>query len=52
MQTTTQTNQTIHANVSTELKQLVRDWCHRNDLTESQLVRKAINLVLTKANQS
>jgi hypothetical protein len=54
MQTTTHpdASQTIHANISTEMKQSVRDWCQRNDLTESQLVRKAINLILEKALQS
>lgn len=48
MQTTTHPNasQTIHANISTEMKQSVRDWCHRNDLTEAQLIRRAINLIL------
>jgi hypothetical protein len=45
--TTTQTNQTIHANISTELKQSVRDWCQRNDLTESQLLRRAIHAILS-----
>ena len=49
MQTTTQPNasQTIHANISTELKQSVRDWCQRNDLTESQLLRRAIHAILS-----
>lgn len=48
MQPTTHPNasQTIHANVSTEMKQSVRDWCNRNDLTEAQLIRRAINLIL------
>lgn len=48
MQTTTHTNanQTIHANISTEMKQSVRDWCNRNDLTEAQLIRRAITLIL------
>jgi len=45
--TTTQTNQTIHANISTVLKQSVRDWCQRNDLTESQLLRRAIQAILS-----
>jgi hypothetical protein len=44
--TTTQTNQAIHANISTELKQSVRDWCNRNDLTEAQLIRRAIQAIL------
>jgi len=54
MQTLIHSNasQTIHANISTEMKQSVRYWCQRNDLTESQLVRKAINLILEKAHQS
>lgn len=48
MQTTTHpdSNQTIHANISTEMKQSVRDWCNRNDLTEAQLIRRAIQAIL------
>jgi hypothetical protein len=38
---------TIHANISTEMKQSVRDWCNRNDLTESQLLRRAIQAILS-----
>lgn len=48
MQTTTLTHasQTIHANITTEMKQSVRDWCQRHDLTESQLLRRAIHAIL------
>ena len=50
MQTTTQPNasQTIHANISTEMKKSVRDWCNRNDLTEAQLIRRAIQAILSQ----
>ena len=50
MQTTTHTdaNQTIHANISAEMKQSVRDWCNRNDLTESQLLRRAVQALLSR----
>lgn len=50
MPTTTQPNvsQTIHANISTEMKQSVRDWCNRNDLTEAQMLRRAINVILSQ----
>lgn len=49
MQTTTLTNpsQTIHANISSEMKQSVRDWCNRNDLTEAQMLRRAIQAILS-----
>lgn len=49
MQTTTHPNasQTIHANVSTEMKQSVRDWCNRNDLTEAQMIRRAVQAILS-----
>lgn len=48
MQTTTHpnANQTIHANISTEMKQSVREWCNRNDLTEAQMLRRAIHAIL------
>lgn len=48
MQTTTHpsASQTIHANISTEMKQSVRDWCNRNDLTEAQMLRRAIQAIL------
>lgn len=48
MHTTTHTdaNQTIHANVTSEMKQSVRDWCNRNDLTEAQLIRRAVQAIL------
>lgn len=29
-------NDTIHANISTEMKQSVRDWCNRNDLKDAR----------------
>ena len=50
MQTTTHPNasQTIHANVSTEMKQSVRDWCNRNDLTEAQLIRRAVQAAILR----
>lgn len=38
---------TIHAIVTPEIKQSVRDWCQRNDLTESQLLRRAIHAILS-----
>jgi hypothetical protein len=37
---------TIHAIVSPTLKQSVRDWCYRNDLTEAQMLRRAIQAIL------
>ena len=40
-------NDTIHANISTEMKQSVRDWCNRNDLTEAQLIRRAVQAILS-----
>lgn len=40
-------NETIHANISTEMKQSVRDWCNRNDLTEAQLIRRAVQAILS-----
>lgn len=41
------TTQTIHANVTPEIKQSVRDWCQRHDLNESQLLRRAIQAILS-----
>lgn len=41
------TSRTIHANISSEMKQSVREWCRRNDLTESQLLRRAIQVILS-----
>jgi hypothetical protein len=43
---------TIHALIPSTLKQSVKDFCHANDINESQLIRRALNLVLTKARQS
>lgn len=44
----TNSNQTIHANISNEMKQSVREWCQRNDLTESQLLRRAVQALLSR----
>lgn len=49
---TTNATETIHALIPATMKQSIKDFCHANDINESQLVRKAINLVLTKARQS
>lgn len=49
---TANTAETIHALIPAAMKQSIKDFCSANDINESQLVRKAINLVLTKANQS
>ena len=38
---------TIHAIVTPEIKQSVRDWCNRNDLTEAQLIRRAVQAILS-----
>lgn len=37
---------TIHANITPEMKQSVRDWCNRNDLTEAQMIRRAVQAIL------
>ncbi len=39
-------SETIHANITTEMKQSVRDWCNRNDLTEAQMIRRAVQAIL------
>ena len=44
--TTPASPDTIHAIVSPALKQSVRDWCNRNDLTEAQMLRRAIQAIL------
>ena len=38
---------TIHAIVTPEIKQSVRDWCQRHDLNESQLLRRATQAILS-----
>ena len=43
---------TIHALIPSTLKQRIKSFCHANDINESQLIRRALNLVLTKAHQS
>ena len=41
------TTYTIHAIVTPEIKQSIRDWCTRHDLNESQLLRRAIQAILS-----
>lgn len=41
------TTETIHAIVTPEIKKSVRDWCNRHDLNESQLLRRAIQAILS-----
>lgn len=45
-------NTTIHANISPEMKQSVKDWCQRHDLSESQMVRRGLNLILTNEKEA
>jgi hypothetical protein len=45
--TTPESPDTIHAIVSPTLKQSVREFCAKHDCRESQLVRRAIQAILS-----
>lgn len=39
---------TIHALIPSTLKQNIKSFCNANDINESQLIRRALNLILNE----
>jgi hypothetical protein len=45
---TANAQETIHALIPSTLKQSIKRFCNANDINESQLIRRALNLILNE----